>query len=108
MFRFYQLDAWTLLGSTRLTWRRFAVLVRNLPRESVTSKAMHGDDARWGDMEHLLALIADHLQVANLQRRAAHFKGRPPKFRPVERPGSAHMAKAVPPGEIFKRMIGKG
>jgi hypothetical protein len=43
---------------------------------------MFGDQARWDESEYLLAIIADALQVANIQRT-----GKKHRFRPLPRPG---------------------
>lgn len=45
---------------------------------------MHGDDARWGLAEQLLATAVDVLQMANWQR-GGDKKARRPK--PIPRPG---------------------
>jgi hypothetical protein len=44
---------------------------------------MFGEQARWGDLEHLMATAVDVLQVANIQRT-----GKKHRFHPVERPGA--------------------
>jgi hypothetical protein len=86
LLRFYGADI-AHVGTDRLTWRRFAVLMAHLPRESSYVQAVAGERARWGDTEHLLALIADALHVGNYQRARAHFKGNPKAPDPLPRPG---------------------
>jgi hypothetical protein len=48
-----------------------------------------GDTARWGDTEHLLAIVADRLEVANFLFQSANSKGnkKPDKPKPLPRPG---------------------
>lgn len=42
---------------------------------------------RWGDTEHLLAIIADSLAAGNWMTRRRHFKGKPKPPKPLPRPG---------------------
>ncbi|MEU6141397.1 hypothetical protein ABZ848_13635 [Streptomyces sp. NPDC047081] len=49
----------------RLTSRRLAVLVRHLPRDSATLRALHGEAADWTVTDHLLAAAVDQLAEAN-------------------------------------------
>jgi hypothetical protein len=67
-----------------LSLRRLGSLVRGLPPDSATVRAILGEDALWGLPEHLLARILDTLAGANWQRAGA--KG--PRPRPVPRPGT--------------------
>lgn len=89
LLRFYRLDL-AEVGTVRLSWRRLGVLIRQLPREAATVQAVAGADARWGDVEHLLAGIFDVLNVHNWQYAAAHApKGKKPKRpKPLPRPGT--------------------
>lgn len=59
------------------------MLVAHLPRESATVRALTGEQALWGDAEHLLAYIADSLAAANWQRGG----GKGPRPRLCPRPG---------------------
>lgn len=89
--RFYHLDVWADLGTDRLTWRRLAVLLRHLPRESAYVQAVGGDTVRWGDSEHLLAGILDVVQIGNFYTQVLasdrRLKGDPKPPKPLERPG---------------------
>lgn len=67
------------------TLRRVKVLCRHLPRGSALWREIHGEVVDWGPAEHLLALIADVLQLANWQRGSKKGASRP---KPVERPKS--------------------
>lgn len=75
------------LGTERLTWRRLAVLLAHLPRDSWTVREVSGEAARWGDQEHLLATIADLLTQANWMFAAANSKHAPDLPKPLRRPG---------------------
>lgn len=68
----------------RMTWRRFRVLLGQLPADSATVRAASGDAAAWTLSEHLLAGILDAELAALWQRGGG--KGRRP--RPIERPGT--------------------
>lgn len=59
------------------------MLVRQLPAESATYRALGGPEASWTLSEHLLAMAVDVLRAANWQRGG---KGARPK--PLPRPGS--------------------
>lgn len=84
------------MNTPRLSWRRLGVLVRHLPHDSAIARAVHGEQADWGPVEHLLAGVIDRLEVANWQRanhgakKAAQSK--PPK--PMPRPGQAQKQQA--------------
>lgn len=71
-----------------MTWRRFGVLVRHLPYESSTVRAIAGAKAEWLVSDYMLAAIIDLLAGANWQRTGR--KANKPK--PVPRPGE-HEAK---------------
>lgn len=58
------------------------VYIRHLPPGSPLGVALHGDAARWGVTEHLLASAVDALVGANWQRGGG--KGQRPK--PIQRP----------------------
>jgi hypothetical protein len=65
-------------------------LLRFLPRESVTVQEILGDEARWSDTEHLLALAVDSMRSLNwlYSHGSRAFKGVPKKPPdPVRRPG---------------------
>lgn len=70
------------LFTGRLTCRQLIVYLRHLPADSALGIALHGDAARWGVGEHLLAMAVDVLVGANWQRGGG--KGQKPK--PIPRP----------------------
>lgn len=78
-----------MLGTEALTYRRLGVLIASLPRESLTVRAVQGESAEWGDIEHLLASIVDELRVFCYTYVTAHTKkgSHPTKPRFVNRPG---------------------
>ena len=65
-----------------LTPRQLIVYLRHLPLNSPLGVALHGDAARWGPAEHLLAVAIDVLQGANWQRGG----GRGSRPQPIKRP----------------------
>jgi hypothetical protein len=68
-----------------LSSRRLLVLVDNLPRESATARAVHGEQLQWGHTEHLLADVVDLLRILVWQMGG---KGQRPD--PIPRPGQAN------------------
>ncbi len=71
-------------------------MLRFLPREAATVQAILGDEARWGDTEYLLALVADTLAHHGWMYGSVHFKNmpkRPPL--PVRRPGDVSTVPGV-------------
>lgn len=73
-----------------LSWRRFLVLVDNLPLDSATARAEIGESAVWPVEAHLLAGVYDQLAQANWYTAAIHGKGRQPtRPKPIPRPGVA-------------------
>lgn len=84
--RYYRLDLVRDLGTDALSWRRLAVLVARLPRESSTMRDVHGAAVEWGPVEHLLATAVDVLAAANWQRGGDKKAPRP---KPLLRPGVA-------------------
>lgn len=90
----------------RLTWRRLAVLLGELPHDCAIGRAMHGDDAEWGISEHLLAAVFDSLQVGNWQR-AGDPKASPPvqtKRPGVKDTGRLGNAKGLDPVQVRARL----
>lgn len=77
------------LGTPRLSFRRFRVLLERTPIDSDYARDKLGDKARWSTAEHLLATIADLVQVGNWQFASVHSKkGHPPsRPEPIPRPG---------------------
>ncbi|RKS68975.1 hypothetical protein BZB76_6113 [Actinomadura pelletieri DSM 43383] len=65
------------------------VLIRHLPRDSALVRALHGEEADWGAVEHLLAAVVDHLAIGNWLFTSAHSDSEPPRPEPVPRPGEA-------------------
>lgn len=63
LLRFYRADIRDL-GSRRLSWRRLAVLIGNLPADSSLLRSM----GHWTPSETLLSHIENRVAVANWQR----------------------------------------
>lgn len=76
------------------------MLVRALPPESVTARALHGDRADWGVTEHLLATAIDVLNAANWQRSGDKKLARP---KPLPRPTDKR--NRLTPDEIRDRLL---
>lgn len=86
-----------------MSTRKAIALVQNLPRESSTFRRLHGDDAQWGDTEHLLAVAVDALNIANWQRGGGKSANRP---KPIPRPGEAQKNRTrLAPAEIERRLL---
>ena len=80
-----------MLGTPELSWRDLLVFIRN---SKELGERLAGPDSIWGLQEHLLALIADLLNVANWQRTGDENAKRP---EPIPRPG----VKKQPDGELI-------
>lgn len=78
----------------RLSLRRLAVLVRGLPADSATARALD-PSLQWSSTEHLLAHVLDVLRVGNwLVVESNKRKGaRNPFPQPVPRPGDPETRK---------------
>lgn len=74
----------------KISLRRMIVLVKGLPASSRVRAAMAGDEngSRWGDVEHLLAVLVDSVnfltQVTAYKGSGRKPTGPPP---PLPRPG---------------------
>jgi len=69
-----------------MSWRRLAVLVRNLPPESATVQAELGDAATWTAQVELTAQVVDELRYLRYQHAMSHGGGRRPPPERVPRP----------------------
>jgi len=78
------------LGTEALTYRRLDVLIRALPREAATVRAVAGPAAEWGDLEHLTATMVDELRGLWYTYVSAHTtrSKKPKKPKPIIRPGA--------------------
>lgn len=65
-----------------MTARQLLVLIKHLPVNTPLGVAIHGDAARWGVPEHLMASVVDLLQGANWQRGG----GKSTRPKPIPRP----------------------
>ncbi|CAL9530388.1 hypothetical protein [Streptomyces sp. enrichment culture] len=75
----------------RLSSRRLAVLVRHLPRDSATLRAMHGEAVEWTVTDYLLAAAVDQLAEANWMFATVNRDedAEPLEYpKPVPRPGA--------------------
>ncbi|MET7360003.1 hypothetical protein ABZS76_16330 [Streptomyces sp. NPDC005562] len=99
LLRFYGLD---LLDwhRGRLSSRRLAVLIRQLPREGAVARETEGEAAEWSVGDYLLAHVVDQLAQANWmfatvnQDEDADPLGPP---RPLPRPGDDPVEEPDPP-----------
>lgn len=72
-----------------MPWDELRDLIGHLPRESALQRAVLGESARWGEVEHLLAVLIDLAQAQLWMTTAVNTpKGKRPKRpRPYPRPG---------------------
>ncbi len=86
--RYYGLDLWSDLTGPRLPWCRLRVLIEQLPEGCALTRSVNGERARWGETDHLLAVVIDLLQAQLWQYASAHARGsRPAPPKPYPRPG---------------------
>lgn len=86
--QYFHLDLPRWLGTPRLTWRRFGLLLRQLPRESRFSRTVRVEN-NWSPTDYLLANVYDAVAHGNWQFAAAH-RGKhpvPPRPKQLRRPG---------------------
>jgi hypothetical protein len=90
--RFYPRDAdqLTEFWAGRMTWRRLAVLVENLPPEAATTQELDQAGAtRWTQNTELLAAVVDELKTWRWEYAASNTPkntAKPPRPEPFPRP----------------------
>lgn len=87
-----------------MTWRRLGVLVRTLPAESLTARALAGERGGWTQEMELLASIYDRLSQQVWQNTG---KASAPKPKPFPRPGAKQDRRhrtALTPDQIAARL----
>ena len=79
--------------------RKLWVLISRLPRES---RVIRGEvpDAAWTIGEHLLARLVDEVAAQTWVTATIHSKNRPPKPKPLPRPGDRERASERPKGGL--------
>lgn len=106
-------------GDQVLSWRRFGVLVQQLPPESATATALRLEDSQlppgarpqlpppnpeaeqWSRLEHLVASVRDELLTLRWLYGSVHSdKKLPWKPEPLARPGIAAAKKAALPSAV--------
>jgi hypothetical protein len=96
-------DLWRGGLSPRQVWW----LVEHLPEDSATVAALRGgaEQRAWTTLAHLLATVADAVQLNTWTTVAAHAKRRPAPPKPLPRPGTptARAARVVTVAEIAAR-----
>jgi hypothetical protein len=81
------------------------VLLRHLPLESSYIRATGGDDVAWTVTEHLLAIVADAVQIGNWQRQGDKNKPRPRAIpRPGQRSSTTVHRSALTPRQMDARL----
>lgn len=75
------------LGTPRLSFRRLASLLSQLPRDSRYVNDTVGERARWSATDHLLADVVDQLNWLIWVNVAVNSKRPPKKPTPIKRPG---------------------
>lgn len=99
------------LGTPRLSFRRLRVVLEHSALDSEYARKKLGDKARWSTTEHLIATVADLIQIGNWQYATAHSKKghAPPKPTPIERPGQASKRRQnrtqLSEREIARRLV---
>lgn len=71
---------------TRVSWRALVLMIRHSPRDSTVYRVVFGEQADWGVTDHLLATIAD---ILNLILWLTGNPKKNPKPNPLPRPGAA-------------------
>ena len=84
--RYYQVHVGKL-GTEELTYRRFGVLLRQLPRESAFVQATAGDAARWSTDNYLAAHVIDAVNLLRVHLLQVKGAKPTPKFASFPRPG---------------------
>jgi hypothetical protein len=87
--RHYGIQLFQTVGTEALPWGEFAALVEHMPQDSALARSAGGERTRWGETEHLLAVVIDLLQAQVWQYAMTHSaKGKKPKRpSPYPRPG---------------------
>ena len=97
------------LGTPRLSWRRLRILIEALVATPGTllSRRLSGDD--WTLDQHLLAIAADRLAVANWQRSKDGQKGtrRPKPISPLARKGGLRYGKTERDPDEVKAVLAR-
>ncbi|GAA3136667.1 hypothetical protein GCM10010466_29350 [Planomonospora alba] len=95
--RFYGVDLVDLYRG-RISLRKVYSLVSSLPYDSATHKAVLGEAAAWGSIEHLLAATVDELRVSNWLFQRVNFEQNPPTPapEPLPRPGLSSAPEPEP------------
>ena len=95
------------LGTARLSWRRLRILIEALvvTPGTLLNRRLSGDD--WSLDQHLLAIVADRLAVANWQRSKDGQKGtrRPKPISPLAKRGGLRYGKTDRDPEDVKAFL---
>ncbi|RLK54821.1 hypothetical protein [Actinokineospora cianjurensis] len=104
--RYYGIDLADLWHGT-LTPRRVLWLIEHLPEDSATVAALRGGPQHraWTTAAHLLATVADAVQLGTWTTIAAHARRRPTPPKPLPRPSlpRRQAARVVTVAEIAAR-----
>lgn len=96
-------DLWHGVLSPRQVWW----MVEHLPEDSASVAAMRGgaEHRSWTTLAHLLATVADAVQLGTWTTVAAHSKRKPPSPKPLPRPDSPRprAARVLTVAEIAAR-----
>lgn len=76
------------------------MLTANLPTDSATARALHGESARWSLTDHLLAVVADRLAIMSWQLAGNRHAPRP---EPLARPGMDDQSRTRRYGRTTRR-----
>lgn len=104
--RYYRVDLadlWQPGG--RLSPRRVLWLIEHLPEDSATVAAIKGgpEHRPWITLAHLLATVADAIQLGTWATITAHARKRPKPPTPLPRPTTRQAGRVVTVAEIAAR-----
>lgn len=96
-----------LLGTQSFSWGELLAIVQNSPRNSALYRAQNPDEWMWDETNHLLAAIADGINIANWQRGEGKKNTFP---KPINRPGvqddTKHYGKGALPYDEMAIWLG--
>ena len=104
--RYYRVDLTDLWHpGTRLSPRRVLWLIEHLPEDSATVAAIKGgpEHRSWTTTAHLLATVADAVQLGTWATIATHARKRPTPPTPLPRPTTRRAEPVVTVAEIAAR-----
>lgn len=84
------------------------ILSNNNPADSALAYKLHGDYARWGTTEYLLAAVLDSLNAANWQRSGKSSRKPKPVPRPKDKQSKNLSGASLKKNPMQSGIIGSG